>query len=108
MKLLVDFFPQPIDEDIDRIRPGIEAVVPHVRHDHRLREHLAGMQHQVLEQRELPWPKLDGDATALDTSRQAIEPQIGEGQFRRRLGDLSSPRERLYARKQLGKSEWLG
>src|SRR5438045_7638306 len=60
----IDLLPQAADEDVDDVRLRVEAVVPHVRQDHRLRDDLAGVAHQILEQRELARPQVDGDGPA--------------------------------------------
>src|SRR5579871_4914996 len=61
---LVDLLPQTADQHVDDVRLRIEVVVPHVRQDHRLRYDLAGVPHQILEQRELARPQLDRRAAA--------------------------------------------
>src|SRR3954471_16488707 len=54
----IDFFAQPADQHIHNIRLRIEAVVPHVRQDHRLRHDAARISHQVFEQCELARPQV--------------------------------------------------
>src|SRR5215218_58381 len=50
---LVDLLAQAMDEDVDDIGARVEAVVLHVRDDHRLGHDPAGIAQQVLEQGEL-------------------------------------------------------
>src|SRR5215207_41712 len=57
VEALVHLLTHAVHEHIDDVRPGIEAVVPHVRDDHGLRNRASGVPHQVLEQSELPWPQ---------------------------------------------------
>src|SRR6516225_6109389 len=49
----IDPLSQPAHEDVHDVRLRIEAVLPDVREDHRLRHHLARITHQVFEQLEL-------------------------------------------------------
>src|SRR5688572_25692689 len=53
IEALVDLLAQPEHQHIDDVGPRIEAVVPHVREDHRLRHDPPGVAHQVFEQRKL-------------------------------------------------------
>src|SRR3954452_17102497 len=48
----VDFFAQAADQHVDDVGLRIEVVLPDVRQDHRLRDHLAGVAHQIFEERE--------------------------------------------------------
>ena len=57
LEALVHLLAQPVHEHVHDVRPRVEAVVPHVRQDHRLRDDAAGVAHQVLEQRELARPE---------------------------------------------------
>src|SRR6185503_12329924 len=68
----IDLFAQAAHEDIDDVGLRIEGVIPDVRKDHRLRDDLAGIAHQVLEQRELARPQFDRRAAARDSSRQEV------------------------------------
>src|SRR6188768_414488 len=104
----VDLLSQAVDQDVDRVGTRVEAVVPDVRHDHRLRQDLARMTHKVLEQRELARPKLDGHTGTLDVPGQTIETQVGEGQLRRLLCNLTASRQRLHTGEQFWKRERLG
>src|SRR4051794_6830678 len=62
---LVYSIAQPRHQHVDDIGTWIEVVTPHVRQDHRLRDDLAGVAHQVLEQGELARAKLDRLAAPL-------------------------------------------
>ena len=109
LEVLVDLLAQPVHEDVDGVGAGVEAVVPHVRHDHGLRHHLAGMTHQVLEQRELA--RAQFDRAPLPRSTRRVR------RSRRRSATVSSvdscahlpaSRQRLHAREQLREGEGLG
>src|SRR5262249_22462804 len=76
LKGTIDLLAEPAHQDIDNVGLRIEAVVPHVRQDHRLRDDLAGVAHQIFEQRELARAELDRSSGAGDLSRQQIEAQI--------------------------------
>src|SRR2546423_3031149 len=68
----IDLLAQAAHEHVDDVGLGIEAVIPHVRQDHRLRDDLAHIAHQILEQRELARPQVDDDVSSCDPSRQEI------------------------------------
>src|SRR5205823_12781040 len=72
----IDLLAQAAHEHVDDVRLRIEAVLPHMREDHRLRHDFAGVAHQVLQESELPRPQIDRDAAAGDAPRQQIEHQI--------------------------------
>src|SRR2546423_5882922 len=46
--------PQPSDVDVDHVRAGIEVVPPDVRQEPFLRDRLAGLLNQFLQEQELP------------------------------------------------------
>src|SRR4029079_8817936 len=48
----IDLVAQPADQHVDDVGLGIEVVVPDVRQDHRLRDDLPGVSHEVLEEGE--------------------------------------------------------
>ena len=80
----VDLLAQPEHEHVDDVGLRIEAVIPDVRQDHRLRHHPAGVAHQVFEQRELARRAARCRAPAArDPARQQVERQIADGQVRR-------------------------
>src|SRR5712692_5850274 len=60
----IDLLAQAADEHVDHVGLRVEAVVPDVRQDHRLRDDVAGIAHQVLEQRELARAEIDRRAAA--------------------------------------------
>src|SRR5258708_38838766 len=71
------FFERPIDaiaqathEDVDDISLRVEVVLPHVRKDHRLRDHFARVPHQVLEQGKFARAKLDRVTAPRHLARQ--------------------------------------
>src|SRR5689334_21908993 len=72
----IDLVPEPRDQHVDDVRARIEGVSPDVREDHRLREDLAGVAQQVLEERELARTELDGLAAPLHASAQEIHRKI--------------------------------
>src|SRR5437667_12480397 len=45
----IDLVPEPADQDVDDVRLRIEVVIPDVRQNHRLRDDLSRVAHQVLE-----------------------------------------------------------
>src|SRR5258706_14174511 len=49
----IDLLAQTAHQDIDDVGLRIEAVIPDVRQDHRLRDDLAGVAHEIFEQGEL-------------------------------------------------------
>src|SRR5256885_846638 len=55
----IDLLAQAAHEHVDDVRLRIEAVLPDVREDHRLRDDFAGVAHQVLQKGELPRPQID-------------------------------------------------
>src|SRR5260370_12662950 len=52
LEAIVDFPAQPTHQHLEDIDEGVVVVVPHVRRDGRAIEHLAGVQHEQLEQGE--------------------------------------------------------
>ena len=58
-KAFVDFGAQPADVGFDDICPRVEMNVPDVLEQHRARNHLACVPHQVFKQAEFPWLQLD-------------------------------------------------
>src|SRR6478752_2950027 len=59
VEVAIDFLPEAVDEHIDDIGAGVEAVVPDVRQDHRLRDDPTGVAHQILEQGQFARAQLD-------------------------------------------------
>ena len=104
----IDLLAQPAHQHVDDVGLRVEVVFPDVRQDHRLRDDLAGVAHQVLEQRELARPQIDRLAAARHAARQQVEHQIVDRQ-RRRLGRArGAAHQRLHAGQQLGERERLG
>src|SRR4051812_25200704 len=108
LEALVDLLAQPEHEHVHDIRSRIEAVIPDVRQDHRLRHHPAGVAHQVFEQRELTCAQLDVVPLPCGTSRHQVERQVANGEMGRGRSAGRPPDEGLDARQQLGKGERLG
>src|SRR4051794_36643950 len=76
----IDLLAQAAHQHVDDVGLRVEVVFPHVRQDHRLRDDLSGVAHQVLEQRELARPELDGLAAANHPARQQIELEVVQPQ----------------------------
>src|SRR5580692_9600083 len=81
--------------------------VPDVLEQHRARDHLTSVAHQVFEQAVFPWLQLDQlPATPhrprkyIDFEIEQVQPGLGRGRAR------SSP-QRGDPRDELGESEWL-
>src|SRR5215510_16418205 len=69
----VDLVAQSAHQHVDDVGLRIEAVVPDVRQDHRLRDDAAGVAHQVFEQREFARAEIDRFAIACDLARKQVE-----------------------------------
>ena len=74
--------------------------------DLRAAEHLAGVAHEVLEQRELLGRQLDRRLAALDRVRHGVEDQIADRDRRGAL-DRPSTGERAQTGEELGERERL-
>jgi hypothetical protein len=61
------------DVDVDHVRSGVEVVPPDVREQLLSGQHLAGMTHERLEQRELPCRQLDRSVLGGRASRVEVE-----------------------------------
>src|ERR1700720_4896931 len=107
IEALVDFLAQAAYPDIDYIGLRIEMIVPDMPQQHRARDHMSGVAHQVFQQSELTRQHLDRLAAPPDAAGQEIEfkvrdPQPGRG---RRPGAASQ--QRLEAGEELAEGEWL-
>src|SRR5439155_5785578 len=103
---IVDLAAQPPNEHLEHVRERIVIVVPHVRGDRRAVDHLAAMEDEELEQRELFRRQLHRLPAALHAARREIHLQIldrHDARHQRR----PPPRECADARDQLAKGEWL-
>ena len=80
---LVDAQPQLPDVDLDDVGVPVEREVPDVLEDPALREHLAGVPEQVLQQRELPGAQRHRDVAAPHPVPGRVEPQVPGGEHRR-------------------------
>ena len=108
-KSLVDLLAQAVDEHVDDVGARVEAVVPDVRQDHRLRHHAAGVAHQVFEQRELARPQRSMLAAAAHRApRTQVEREVADRQPRRRRRRRGAADQRLDAGEQLRERERLG
>ena len=97
-----------MNEDIDHVRLRIEAVVEDVLKDHRLGDGPARVTHQIFEQSEFARLEVDFFFAAMDFAFEQIHGEIAndEAGWFGRLGGATN--ERLHAREQFGKCEWLG
>src|SRR5271165_2224202 len=75
VEVTVDFGAQARYMHIDHVGLRIEVIVPDVLEQHRARDHLARILHQIFEQAELARLKYDFLAPAHHLVRQAIEGQ---------------------------------
>src|SRR5687767_4278237 len=78
---VVDLPAQPLDVDLDEVRYGIKAVVPHVLRDVGSADDLRVTPHQILEERVLFRGQLDEPSAARDASRARVHDEIVEGQL---------------------------
>src|SRR5258708_6462448 len=103
----IDPVAEPAHQDIDDIGLRIEVVLPDVREDHRFRDDLAGIPHQIFQQREFPRAQVECGASARHLARQEIQRQVVHGETRRLRRAARPAHERLHAREQLGEGKWL-
>src|SRR5215469_6051056 len=81
---LINLATQPADIGFDDVRARVEVNVPDVLEQHRTRDHLTGVAHQVFEQAEFPWLQLDQLAPTTHRVRQEVELQIEHAEARLR------------------------
>src|SRR3954468_12044624 len=105
IEVAINLLPQAVDEDVDHIGARVEAVVPDVGQDHRLRDDPPRVAHQILEQRELAGAQLDLASAAHGTTRVQVEREVTDGEIRR-SGDRRCPaNQRLDAGEQFSEGE---
>jgi hypothetical protein len=73
---VVDFTTQPLDVDVDQVRPGIELVFPHVLAELRSREHPIRRPHQTLQQRKFPTGEIDAPIASPGGSRGNVKGEV--------------------------------
>jgi hypothetical protein len=99
--------PQVADVDVERVRGEAEVVAPDALEDQRPRQHLAGVEQEQLEQRELRARQLDHFAAALHLTGAGVELEVGEAK-RLARAVARAPQQRAHAREQLFERERLG
>jgi len=104
----IDLGAEPVDEDIDHIGLGIEAVVPDMFKDHGLGDGAPGVAHEVFEQGKLAGLEFDGIGSATDLAGEEIEGEISDGEAGRFGGAGGTTDEGLDAGEEFGEGEGLG
>src|SRR6185312_4798707 len=98
--------PQVADVDVEGVRREAEVVAPDALEDQRPRQHLARVEEEQLEQRELGPRQLDPLAAARHLARAGIELDVGEAE--RLAGAVAgAAQQRADAREQLLERERL-
>ena len=107
-KPLFDLAAQPAHVDVDHVGLRVEVIAPDVLEQHRARDHLAGVAHEVGEQGELP--RLQGDlaARAAHHPGEQVDLEVREAEARLAGAAAGPPRQRFEPRQQLGEGEGLG
>ena len=82
-------------------------IFPDVLEQHRPRYHVAGVAHEILEQSELAWLKIDPPPGPRDLSRLHVELEIGDLQLQLYRARFSPTSQAFDAGKKLGKRERL-
>src|ERR1700746_1776851 len=72
IEALIDFLAQAADMDIDDVGLWIEVIVPDMLQEHRARNHMAGVAHQVFQQAKLAREHLDRLAAPPDIAGQQV------------------------------------
>src|SRR5271169_2102136 len=91
LEAFVNLGAQPADMGFDHVRARIEMNVPDVLEQHRARDHLVSMAHQVFKQAEYPRLQLDQLPATPHCARQQIEFQIKHVQSRLSGGRTRPP-----------------
>ena len=101
--------PQVADVDVERVRGEAEVVAPDALEDDRPRQHLARVEQEQLEQRELGARQLDPLLSARDLARARVELEVGEAErVAARAVVAGTTQQRPHARQQLLERERLG
>ena len=103
----IDLVAQVADVDVDDVGVALVREVPHVFDQLRPRQDLAGVTHQVFEERELARGELDHRLITRHAPGGGIELEVPDPEDRRPLGG-AAPHQRAQARQQLGERERLG
>src|SRR3954469_22289715 len=104
---VVDLAAQPSYQHLEHVSKWIVVLIPDVRRDRGAIDHLSGVQHEELEQRELLRRQLDLVSRAAHSLGVQIHHEVGDvkGLGQRRA---AASRQRAHAREELAKREWLG
>ena len=78
----VERLPQVSHVDLDRVGLTLEIVAPDLLQQRAVREHLAGMLHQALQQVEFPRGELEFPVPPPGPPAPRIAPQVGDAQGR--------------------------
>ena len=104
VEALVDLLPEPADMHVDDVGLRIEMVVPDLFQEHRARDDVVRVAHEIFEQAELARQQLDRLAGARHGASEQIHLEIGdlEAGFGARAAG-----QRLKPRQQLGEGKGL-
>src|SRR5271156_6077561 len=109
VEIAVDLGPQPRYVHVDDVGLRIEVIVPDVFEQHRARDDLAGVLHQILEQPEFARLQRDLFAGPRDLVRQTVEREFADAVDRvLRRALRAATRQRLDAGEQLGEGVGFG
>ena len=106
MRVRVNLLPKVSDVDVDHIAFYI-GIRPHVFGEKLTGDDLAGVMHQILEQRVLARGQLNFVPTKKDTSSSCVDHEVAHVHDAR-AGQRLSADKRAHARKQLSETEGLG
>ena len=110
IEVLVDLFAEPEHEDVDDVRARIEAVVPDVREDHRLRHHAPGIAHREYSRSANSRGRSSSISRPARVTFRVIRSSVrspSDEPIRIRCTSRTAD-ERVYAREQLGERKRLG
>ena len=106
VEAIVDFAPQPANEDLEHVCERIVVLVPDVRSDRSAIDDLLAMANEELEQRKLFRRQLDLSTAATNAMRSKIDLEIGDCRdFGQR--SWSTSRKRIQTRDELAEGERL-
>src|SRR5205823_4021417 len=104
---LIDLLPEAVDHHVDDVGARVEVIVPGILGDQGAGHDPAGIAGQVFEDRVFLRRKLDGRSPPTHLAAAGVDPQVSDGEDRRRdrLGPAGNG---FYPRQQLLEREWLG
>src|SRR5262245_8339329 len=105
--LTVDLAAHAPDVDVDDVGGGIEVQVPDMLQQHRARNHLVLIAHQVLENLKLARKQLDRPSGTARRPRHEIEFEVAHAQHGFLDHGLAAPRERFDTGHQFHKGKRL-